>query len=117
IYYLLSSYFTIKNYLSTAPEYHAMDIDENNNPIAATHAPIATPVLVAPANATSPSEEKLSAEIKSSLYNGENKEDLINFVLLYQGISDEARDNLVNYICDYSHATELAGQIGADIQF
>ncbi|HJD60445.1 MAG TPA: ankyrin repeat domain-containing protein [Rickettsia endosymbiont of Omalisus fontisbellaquei] len=90
----------------------------DNNPVAtpALVTPVATPTVV-PAPSTSISEGALSADIKVRLYNGESKEDLINFVFLYQGISDEARDNLVNEICDYSFGTALAGQIATDIQF
>lgn len=83
-------------------------------------APVAAPVIpttVEPASTTSSSEGALSADIKVRLYNGESKEDLINFILLYQDISDDARANLITEICEYSFGTELAGQIGADIQF
>lgn len=107
------------------------DYDVNTNLVTTQ---IATPVAVAPApaqapvkilaNATLPSEEKLSAEIKVRLFNGENKEDLINFVSLFpdiredaQGIRDQAREDLVNYICEYSFGTELSGRIGADTHF
>lgn len=83
---------------------------------AVDHNPVVTPTVV-PVSSTSISEEKLSADIKVRLYNGESKEDLINFVFLYQGISDGARDNLVNEICEYSFGTELAGNIAKDIHF
>lgn len=62
-------------------------------------------------------DEKFSAEVKVRLYNGEDKDDLINFVLNYLTTNEEVKSELIDYICEYSHATALAGQIGSDIQF
>lgn len=62
-------------------------------------------------------DEKFSAEVKARLYNGEDKDDLINFVLNYLTTNEEVKSELIDYICEYSHATALAGQIGSDIQF
>ncbi len=53
--------------------------------------------------------------MKTRLYNRENKDDII--VLLYQTTNENVKSELIDYICEYSFGTELAGQIGADIQF
>jgi len=97
---------------------HIFDNVNGNNTLTTPteETPVAA-TTVEPVIAISSSEGELSANIKVRLYNGETKEDLINFVFLYQDISDDARANLITEICEYSFGTELAGQIGTDIQF
>lgn len=115
-------HYGIENEIKDKIIQHIFDyVSGNSEAVApAEVAPVAAPVIpttVEPASTTSSSEGALSADIKVRLYNGESKEDLINFIFLYQDISDDARANLITEICEYSFGTELAGQIGADIQF
>lgn len=62
-------------------------------------------------------DEKFSAEVKVRLYNGEDKDDLINFVLNYLTTNEDVKSELIDHIYGYTIGTELAGKIGSEIQF
>jgi len=101
-------HYDIENEIKDILIQHVYNYVSDNNSVAAPAIEASTTTT---ATSVFSSEGKLSADIKVRLYNGESKEDLIDFVLLYQGINEDARNDLVSYIFDYAPATELAGNV------
>ncbi|MCC8418444.1 MAG: ankyrin repeat domain-containing protein [Rickettsia endosymbiont of Glossina mortisans submortisans] len=78
--------------------------------VAVTSAPVSVTTQV-PTRGTQEAENRLSADVKKRLFNGEDAMQVISSLEYYSDISRTKIEELTNYICDYAFGTKLAGDI------
>ncbi|HJD55098.1 MAG TPA: hypothetical protein LFW21_00200 [Rickettsia endosymbiont of Pyrocoelia pectoralis] len=100
---------------SAVAAYNAMDVNEVNNPVVATQTPIAAPTQASEVpDFVLNTEDKLSADIKKRLFNGESKDDVMMSLFSYDNVREDKIVELVDYISNYNHAVETTGNIHID---
>ncbi|AFC71349.1 hypothetical protein [Rickettsia australis] len=70
-------------------------------------------ILIEPTSTAT--DEKLSADVKKCLFNGEDLMKVMNSLEYYHNISSTKIEELTNYICEYAFGTNLAGDINIEL--
>lgn len=78
--------------------------------VAVTSAPVSVTTQV-PTRGIEEAEDRLSADIKKRLFNGEDPMKVMNSLEYYTDISPTKIEELTTYICEYAFGTKLAGDI------
>ncbi|BBJ31654.1 hypothetical protein RAS_07630 [Rickettsia asiatica] len=68
-----------------------------------------------PTRAIEEAEDRLSADIKKRLFNGEDPMKVMSSLEYYPDISPTKIEELTNYICEYAFGTKLAGDINIEL--